>query len=235
MVDKSGAEDLPEGTLEKRELRYFNSGHAVSARQKTPPRFRLEGEASAESDSAPISSVKVRRQSASRQSFNWRDLMAQRRRSSNMSSLISSLTLTDFGDSFFNDYGSQRDLCRWDEDLDGVECEDADDTCTKGGDLPCSCTACDYTPICPSRRDSMSTKKISSRNLGRIAQDIPFCRDEKGEELVQKKQCSTADHHPIKPGRRESVATIDQSLLVGEADEWHNSRCPSKNEKLDGY
>lgn len=239
MVDKSSAEDLSVETLsslEKRELRHFVSDHAVSGRQKTPPRFRLDGEASAESDSAPIPSVKVRRQSASRQSINWRDIMAQRRRSSNMSSLLSSLTLTDFGDSFFNDYGSQRDLCRWDEDLDGGECGDANDTekCTKGGDRPCSCAACDYTPICPSRRDSMSTGKISASHLGRIAQDIPFGRYEKGEDLVPKKQCSATDQHPIKPGRRESVATIDQPLLVTQAEDWHNCHCASQKEKLDG-
>ena len=198
VVDKTNSARITAVTLDTmetldgdQELCYFSSDHAVSERQKTAEQ---EENSSA---NAPVSSVDIRRPSH-RQSLHWNDLFGARRLSSQLSSLVSSLTLTDYGESFFNDYGSQADLFRWDEECDCNKEEGA-----------CACSP----PVCPMRRDSMSTGKISSNKLG-PAKDIAVLDRHKecAKDISFKLDSSANDQHPIKPGRRESAATVDQQL-----------------------
>lgn len=202
---------------EEAHTRNFASDHAVNEHHQYP----REGESNGESSIAPLSQVNVRRQSVSRSSLRWPDLAALRRRSSALSSLLSSLTLTDFGDSFYNDYSSQANLCRWDED-------DVESSTEFDKEEPtCSCTSpCDHKPICPDRRDSMSTGKIT---LVPLVLDFPCCgnhehhqhtkdhsqhtknHSDKEDPAKNESRSSFQDHHPIKPGRRASVAMVDQS------------------------
>ena len=198
-------------TLDETEFQNILSEHAVSDAAKTPE----TAEGGTRNSSAPISQLNIRRQSLSRHSLHWTDILAGRRASAGVSSLVSSLTLTDFGDSFYTDHISQTNFSRWDED-------ELEEYGNDGDMCPCdSHCPCDHKPILPNRRDSISTGKISARPR---VHDIACGQEHNGshdhnhpakDHPIQKEtRTSFQDRHPIRPGRRESAVTADEELLT---------------------
>ena len=184
---------------------------------------------------APTSLVAFRRKSACRKSLYLNDIYSFKRSSLAGSSLMSSLTLTDYEGSFFTDaFDSKSHLSGWHEE----EAEHADEDeilpVRRGASVElgvvdrlsatfsCTATSCDEKPTPPVRRESVASS-IASTVLSRssrkqpLHQDLPTCSKEMKQHSLHCKMSenSDQDHHPVKPGRRGSLAstTTVQEIL----------------------
>lgn len=191
------------------------SDHAVTNGHGSSSEFELDSLDDGESE-LPVSHVHVefspkrRLDVNNRRSMKWQELAGRsgRRGSSNMSSLVSSITFSDFDDdSFFNSYSSRR----WnlDECLETpLEEEEPFNDCNGINKAPCS----NDVPICPTRRDSLSSGKISSslrrlRDLSGVP--VKSNSSERPPNMPWRKQSvKRLDCNPVKPGRQESISTL---------------------------
>lgn len=166
------------------------------------------------------------RKSVDRRSLLLQDIFGSsgRRGSSTMSSIVSSITLTDFDqDSFLQSFGSMR--WQLDETLMAPQEDDEegfDDSYPTKRDS--NSTA---LPSCPTRRESIESEKISigSRHLT----DFPEKRtsSERAPAMPWRKSsvqrlnvdCAPVfDCKPVKPGRQVSVSTQEEGAMKDDSN-----------------
>jgi hypothetical protein len=190
---------------EEAELRNFGSDHAVVSRYADG----LELESSS-ADMPPIKHLNIRPHIRAK-SILVGDLFPTRRGSC-ISSLVSSVTLTNFDGSFLtDDDGSQEWGCS-----DLTFKEDEDDV-YRSIDTACLHADSDHRPIRPMRQGSLRMEKISStrrpelRDAKGHSHSNDHVHDDPTEEgsghvyLVRKSNCELP---PVKPGRQDSISTI---------------------------
>lgn len=166
-----------------------------------------------ELDSVPSSGTKprivefspTRRYAMDRRSLKWQELAGRsgRRGSSAVSSVMSSITFNDFDDSIFDScYGSQR----WNLDdtiqpsIDEESRFDSDKVPGKNNN---------DIPVCPSRRDSLSSGKVSI-SLRRMRSINRPGKPKGGPPSMPWRRLSSKrlDSKPECPGRQDSLSTL---------------------------
>ncbi|CAB9525506.1 expressed unknown protein [Seminavis robusta] len=172
------------------ELKNFGSDHALDGRQPELPYARPTSE-----DNSDIPMVAAARRPSARNSIFWGDLItpaAGGRRGSVPGSSVSSLTISDLGDSFFSEsfmgYSQQF----------GTVVEDEEALFDSSGS--------DHKPVCPKRRDSISSQKIHSTRF-MLSHNNHNDVGTTGKRLdLSPVRRPGSEMPPVKPGRRESIS-----------------------------